>query len=95
MRFHFYIVEQSESLGVQLRQIESAALEVPYEQGRAAVEDRFQQLVASNPDIANIVIVSPTIGEPPGGAIVAAETITALPNRPRRLMWVVDQSTGL
>lgn len=102
MRFEFYIVEAGPQASIQLREIQTARLEASREDAVQAVNDRFQELVSSNPEIGSFVVVSPTLGEPPG-TIVAAEYIHAWPDqirkrqgRPqRKLAWVVDDSTGL
>lgn len=102
MRFEFYQIEAGVNAAVQLRHILSANCEAFPHEAKATVERRFGDLVGSNPDIASLVVISPTIGEPPG-AIVAVEwlhalTATTLERRgltARRLVWVVDESTGL
>lgn len=102
MRFEFYFVEAGPQASIQLREIESARLEASQKDAIQKVNDRFQDLVSSNPEIGNVIVVSPTLGEPPG-TIVAAEYIHAWPRqirerqgRPQReLAWVVDESTGL
>jgi hypothetical protein len=102
MQFEFYQVEAGEGASVELRHIASADLEAFANEAKAAVERRFDELVGSNPDIGRLVVISPTIGDPPG-AIVATEWLHALTTttlqrrglKPRSLIWVVDDSTGL
>jgi hypothetical protein len=58
---------------------------------RQQVEQRFQELIASDPDLPRIFVIAPTLGEPPG-EIIAAETIGT---KTRELVWLADPSTGI
>lgn len=98
MQFEFYIVEAGEQASTQLRHIQSADVQAvvvgSMADARAAVENRFCELVSSNPDLGQIVVVCPIMGDPPG-RIVAVETLfTAAPRiaaRLRRLCWTTEE----
>ncbi len=74
----------------ELRHIEAADVEFPSSLGmeniRADVSDKFTGLVKDDPDLGLIVVLSPTIGEPPG-AIVAAEISKARVGQ-REVQWL-------
>jgi|GEM_PF-4857470 len=102
MRFEFYIIEQGAQVTVRFRELEAARVEAPPDSAVDVVNSRFRELVASNPELGSMIVVSPSMGEPPG-VVVAAECIHAWPVRVRKqqgravreLVWVVDESTGL
>jgi len=98
MRFEFYIVEAGEFAAVQVRHLQSANIELAtggsMAEGRAAVEQRFQELVSSNPDIGQIMVVCPTIGDPPGVVVATELVFTAVPTGRtgrRQLAWAMEE----
>jgi hypothetical protein len=95
MRFEFYLVESGEQAFTQLRHIQSADMEAvvvgSMAEATAAVESRFQELVSGNPQIGQIVVACPIMGDPPGRIVAVEALFTAAPRvaaRHRHLSWV-------
>jgi hypothetical protein len=55
------------------------------------VEHRFRELVASDRNVPRIVIIAPSMGNPPG-EIIAVELVG---KSPRALVWLAEPSTGI
>ncbi len=99
MRVEFYQLIQDETSSVDMAELPGTAFDAPHEKVRETVEIRFAELIESMPEIRNVIVLSPTIGEPPG-AIIAIELVHTIPaearakaGKPaRELIWVVDES---
>jgi len=103
MRFSLCMIRAGEHSRQLLESIQGATiLEVSSQDAVAAVNASFDRLVKENPNVGNVVVTTPTIGEPPA-TIVAVEKVHAWPvqvlerqGKPARsLVWVTDISTGL
>jgi hypothetical protein len=102
MRVEFYQLIQDETSTVDMAEIPGTAFFAPPEKVKETVEVRFAELIESMPETRNVIVLSPTIGEPPG-AIIAIELVHAIPTEvraklgkpARELIWVVDESIGM
>jgi hypothetical protein len=101
MRVEFYQLIQDEASSVDLAEMPGTAFEAPHETVRQTTEARFAELIEATPEIRNVIVLSPNIGEPPG-AIIAVELVRTVPAheraRPdtpaRELIWVTDLAAG-
>ena len=95
MHFQFYGVTAGEFSRPSLTEIPNTAFEIPPSASAAKWYDevmaRFNVLIRERPEIGNIVVISDTICDPPGG-IIAAEVITTNPSNGRRLQWLYSGS---
>ncbi len=98
MRFEFFIVEAGLQAAIQLRRLESADFETqigtPLADARALADHRFADLIASNPAIGQIVVISPTIGELPGTVVAVEIAFTRgarIAANHRRLQWATEE----
>ena len=55
------------------------------------VEKRFRELIASDRNLPRVIVVAPSMGNPPG-EIIAVELVGAAK---RELVWLADPSTGI
>jgi hypothetical protein len=102
MRVEFYQLIQDEASSVDLAEIPGTAFDASHETVRQTTEAHFAELMNATPEIRNIIVLSPNIGEPPG-AIIAVELVRSVPAheraRPetpaRELIWVTDLAVGL
>ena len=100
---HFYRLEPGRLNQPLLAQFRAASFQgVTAGTVRQQVEIRFRELVANDPDLPRVVVIAPTLGDPPG-EIIAVELLHAQPLRvreqegkpARELVWVADPSTGI
>lgn len=102
MRFQFYTLEAGSCALPELREIAGSEIECRHEESLAAVAAQFHRLVAEKPSLSNVVVISPTLGDPPG-MVIAAELVQSLPARTReqqgkparQLIWTINQTTGI
>jgi hypothetical protein len=88
MQFDFYTVDEGERGAIELREL--GHVEAPSESAKATVNRHFHKLLADNPAVGNVFVVSSL-----GDRIVATEYVDAQNGKGRRLQWVVDPSTRL
>jgi hypothetical protein len=89
---HFYHLGPGRLNQPLLLQLKAASFrDVTPGTARQQVEQRFQELIANDPDLPRVFVIAPTLGEPPG-EIIAAETIGT---KTRELVWLADPSTGI
>lgn len=97
MQFEFYHLQAGPGGAIEMLPINAATLaNAPddWPGARAAVEERFRQLVSSNPRLDGLFVVW-RASSAPAGVLVAAEqvfTATASPDpRHRRLHWLTEE----
>ena len=92
MTFEFYELIAGTFAMPELRHIEDMRIELPWSEAdnkkskQSAIEKKFDELVSQYPDIGLILVISPTLGRPPG-AIMAAELSKATRSA-RELKWL-------
>jgi hypothetical protein len=92
MPIHFYHLEPGRFNQPTLMQFKAASFQdVTPGTARQQVERRFRELVAGDPDCPRVVVIAPTIGDPPG-EIIAVELIG---KSTRELVWLAEPSTGI
>lgn len=88
MRLSLYVVEEGNEARPAFRclnEFEASPKDVV-----AMVEDQFRLLLLNEPRIGNVFVLS-SLGEPPG-SIIAAEMLSQLVSKPRKLHWLADES---
>jgi hypothetical protein len=89
---HFYHLEPGRINQPSLVQFTAASFRgVTPGTVKQQVEKRFRELIASDRNLPRIVVVAPSMGDPPG-EIIAVESV----GTPKReLIWLADASTGI
>ena len=92
MPIHFYHLESGRINQPSLVQFTAASFRgVTPGTVKQQVEQRFRELVASDRNLPRVVVVAPSIGNPPG-EIIAVESV----GKPtRELVWLTEPSTGI
>ena len=89
---HFYHLEPGRINQPSLVQFTAASFRgVTPGTVKQQVEQRFRELVASDRNLSRIVVIAPSMGNPPG-EIIAVELVG---KSPRVLVWLAEPSTGI
>jgi hypothetical protein len=89
---HFYHLEPGRINQPSLVQFTAASFRgVTPGTVKQQVEKRFRELVASDRSVPRIVVIAPSMGNPPG-EIIAVELVG---KSPRALVWLAEPSTGI
>ena len=89
---HFYHLEPGRINQPSLVQFTAASFRgVTPGTVKQQVEQRFRELVASDRNLPRIVVIAPSMGNPPG-EIIAVELVG---KSPRVLVWLAEPSTGI
>ena len=89
---HFYHLEPGRINLPSLVQFTAASFQgVTPGTVKQQVEKRFRELVASDRNLPRIVVIAPSMGNPPG-EIIAVELVG---KSPRVLVWLAEPSTGI
>ncbi len=89
---HFYHLEPGRINQPSLVQFTAASFRnVTPGTVKQQVEQRFRELVASDRSVPRIVVIAPSMGNPPG-EIIAVELVG---KSPRALVWLAEPSTGI
>lgn len=92
MPIHFYHLELGRFNRVVLMQFKAASFQdVTPGTVKQQVNHRFRELVANDRNLPRVVVVAPSIGNPPG-EIIAVELIG---KSTRELIWLVEPATGI
>ncbi len=92
MAIHFYHLAPGGLNQPSLMQFKAASFhDVTPGTVKQQVEQRFRELVANDRNLPRIVVVAPSMGNPPG-EIIAVELIG---RSPRELIWSAEASTGI
>ena len=89
---HFYHLEPGRINRPSLVQLTAASFRgVTPGTVKQQVEQRFRELVASDRNLPRVLVVAPSIGNPPG-EIIAVESVG---KSTRELVWLTEPSTGI
>jgi hypothetical protein len=89
---HFYHLETGRINQPSLVQFTAASFRgVTPGTVKQQVEQRFREMVAGDRNLPRVVVVAPSMGNPPG-EIIAVELIG---QSTRELVWLTDPSTGI
>jgi hypothetical protein len=92
MPIHFYHLGPDRFNQPSLRQFKTASFQdMTPGTVKQQVEQRFRELVASDRTLPRVIVVAPSMGNPPG-EIIAIEWIG---KSTRELIWLAEPSTGI